>query len=190
MLLPWVSGSKHIWMRSFKWGTMQPCSSKGCKTAVGQNCRSGKNHLTNQGRLMKVCTGVKKDHFFLQNSTLIFSNSTFLWATRLHSTSFERSDSYLLRFSLKIGITALLRYFIFAQRCDIYLTFRGHRANQTPLAFFRILERSWPLTSIFLLWISRYMLCLLVLKRKLAVLALICSKSRNLTTWQFCFTTL
>ena len=34
------------------------------------------------------------------------------------------------------------------------------------------------------------MLCLLVLKKIWAILALICSKSRNLTTWQFCFTTL
>ena len=128
---------------------MHPCSSKGCKTAGGQSCRSGKNRLTNQGRLEKVGTGVKEDHFCFKPPTLIFSNSTVLWATRMHSTSFERSDSYLLRFSLKIGISALFRYFISAQRYVIHLIIRVHRANQTPLAFFEILERSWPLTSIF-----------------------------------------
>ena len=128
---------------------MQTCSSKDCKTAGGQSCRSGKNRLTNQGRLKKVGTRVKEDHFCFKPPTLIFSNSTFLWATRMHSTSFERSDSYLFGFSLKIGISALFRYFISAQRYVIHLIIRVHRANQTPLAFFEILERSWPLTSIF-----------------------------------------
>ena len=128
---------------------MKACSSKGCKTAGGQSCRSGKNRLTNQGRLKKVGTGVKKDHFCFKPPFLIFRNSTVLWATRMHSTSFERSDSYLFGFSLKIGISALFRYFISAQRYVIYLILRVHRANQTPLAFFRILERSWSLTSIF-----------------------------------------
>ena len=83
-------------------------------------------------------------------SALLTSHSlAALCATRMHSTSFERSDSYLLGNRLKIGMTALLRYFICAKRCDIYHILRGHRANQTALAFFRILERSWPLTSIF-----------------------------------------
>ena len=103
--------------------------------------------------------------FFSKTPTLMLSNSTVLWATKMHSTSFERSDSYLLGFSLEVGITALLRYFISAQRHDIYLILRGHRANQTALAFFRILERSWPLSSIFLVWINRYMWCLLILKK-------------------------
>ena len=87
--------------------------------------------------------------FFSRFATLTSSSFATLWAKRLHSTSFERSDSYLVGFSLKIGMTALLKYFISAQKCDIYLNLRGHRANQTPLAFIRILERSWSLTSIF-----------------------------------------
>ena len=63
------------------WGLsniMHPCSSKGCKTAGGQSCRSGKNRLTNQGRLEKVGPGVKEDHFCFKPPTLIFSNSTVL----------------------------------------------------------------------------------------------------------------
>ena len=128
--------------------------------------------------------------FFSRFANLTFSSFAALWVTRLHSTSFERSDSYLLGFSLKIGMTAFLSYFISAQRCDIYLNLRGHRANQTTLAFFRILERSWPLTSTFLIWINRYMWCLLVLKKNWAILAPICSKSRNLATCKFRFTTL
>ena len=87
--------------------------------------------------------------FFSRFATLTSSSFAALWATRMHSTSFERSDSYLFGFSLKIGISALFRYFISAQRYVIYLILRVHRANQTPLAFFEILERSWPLTSIF-----------------------------------------
>ena len=87
--------------------------------------------------------------FFSRFATLTSSSFAALWATSLHSTSFERSDSYLLGFSLKIGMTALLRYFISAQKCDIYLNLHGHRANQTPLAFIRILERPWSLTQFF-----------------------------------------
>ena len=86
---------------------------------------------------------------FSRSATLTSSSFAVLCATSLHSTSFERSDSYLFGFSLKIGISALFRYFISAQRYVIYLILRVHRANQTPLAFFRILESSWPLTSIF-----------------------------------------
>ena len=83
---------------------------------------------------------------FSRSANLTSSSFAAFWATRLQSTSFERSDSYLLGFSLEVGITALLKYFISSQRHDIYLILHGHRANQTALAFFRILERSWPLT--------------------------------------------
>ena len=95
--------------------------------------------------------------FFSRCATLTSSSFTVLWATSMHSTSFERSDSYLFGFSLKIGMTALLRYFISAQRCDRYLSLCGHRANRTSLAFFRILERSWSLTSIF--WFESTDIC-------------------------------
>ena len=128
---------------------MQPCSSKECRITEDQSGGLKKEMvLLDPGTHFFESTLICK-MIFSRSANLTYSSFAALWATRLHSTSIERSDSYLLRFSLKIGITALLRYFIFAQRCDIYLTFRGHRANQTPLAFFRILERSWPLTSIF-----------------------------------------
>ena len=169
---------------------MQPCSSKGCKTAGGQSCSSGKKSSYKSSATRKSGYRGQVIQFFSKTPTLMLSNSTVLWATKMHSTLFERSDSYLLGFSLKIGMTAFLSYFISAQRCDIYLNLRGHRANQTTLAFFRILERSWPLTSTFLIWINRYMWCLLVLKKNWAILAPICSKSRNLATCKFRFTTL
>ena len=46
--------------------------------------------------------------FLFQNSSFDLHSFAALWATRLHSTSFERSDSYLLGNSWKIGMTALL----------------------------------------------------------------------------------
>ena len=128
---------------------MQSCSSKGCKTMeVKAGVLKEKwSYLTPVPSFSSRPWFVRR---FIFRSALLNSHSlAALWATRLHSTSFERSDSYLLGTSLKIGMTALLRYFICAKRCDIYLILRGHRANQTALAFFRILERSWPLTSIF-----------------------------------------
>ena len=128
---------------------MQPCSLKGCKTARGQNCRSGKKSSYKSSATRKSGYRGQVIQFFSKTPTLMLSNSTVLWATKMHSTLFERSDSYLLGFSLEFGVTALLRYFISAQRHDIYLILHGHRANQTALAFFRILERSWPLTSFF-----------------------------------------
>ena len=136
---------------------MQPCSLKECRIIEDQNWRFfRKMVLLDPGTHFFESSLICKTNFS-RSATLTSSSFAAFWATRLHSTSFERSDSYLLRFSLKIGITALLRYFIFAQRCDIYLTFRGHRANQTSLAFFRILERSWPLTSIF--WFESTDIC-------------------------------
>ena len=128
---------------------MQPCSSKGCKTTGGQSWSYEREIvLFDPGTLVFASTLICKTIFF-RSATLTSSSFAALWATRLHSTSFERSDSYLLGNSSKTGMIALLRYFICAKTCDIYLILCMHRANQTPLAFFRILERSWPLTSIF-----------------------------------------
>ena len=39
----WASGSKKIWIRSFKWGTVHPCRSRDCKNIEGQSWRSIKN---------------------------------------------------------------------------------------------------------------------------------------------------
>ena len=128
---------------------MQPCSSKECRITEDQSGGLKKEMvLLDPGTHFFESTLICK-MIFSRSATLTSSSFAALWATRMHSTSFERSDSYLLRFSLKIGISALFRYFISAQRYVIHLIIRVHRANQTPLAFFEILERSWPLTSIF-----------------------------------------
>ena len=42
ILLPRASGSKQIWMRSFKWGTVCSCRSNGCKVASLQSLQSKK----------------------------------------------------------------------------------------------------------------------------------------------------
>ena len=34
---PWLSVFKHIWIRSFKWGTVNSCRSRGCKHIRGQS---------------------------------------------------------------------------------------------------------------------------------------------------------
>ena len=36
----WLSVSKQIWIRSFKWGTVHSCKSRGCKNIWGQSWRS------------------------------------------------------------------------------------------------------------------------------------------------------
>ena len=46
MLWPWLSFSKQIGIRSFKWGTVHPCSSIGYKNIKGQSCRLIKNLLS------------------------------------------------------------------------------------------------------------------------------------------------
>ena len=43
MLLPWASGSKQIWIRSFKWGTLCSCRSIGCKKTSLQSWQSKKS---------------------------------------------------------------------------------------------------------------------------------------------------
>ena len=40
---PWLSVSKQIWIRSFKWGTVCSCRSRGCKNIRGQSWRSIRN---------------------------------------------------------------------------------------------------------------------------------------------------
>ena len=40
---PWLSFSKQILIRSFKWGTAHSCKSRGCKNIKGQSWRSIKN---------------------------------------------------------------------------------------------------------------------------------------------------
>ena len=63
--------------------------------------------LLDPGTLFFKSNLICKTIFF--RSALLTSHSlAALWATRLHSTSFERSDSYLLGNSWKIGMTALL----------------------------------------------------------------------------------
>ena len=142
---------------------MQPCSTKGCQTMGGQKCRSEKKSSSKSQSTQKRGYRGQVRPFLFQNSSFDLHSFAALWATRLHSTSFKRSDSYLFGNILKIGMTALFRYFICAKRCYIYLILCGHRANQTALAFFRILERSRPLTSIFcfesadIYWV--YLLC-------------------------------
>ena len=114
---------------------MQPCSSKECRITEDQSGGLKKEMvLLDPGTHSYESTLICKMIF---SRSAILTNSSFaaLWATRLHSTSIERSDSYLLGFSLKIGMTALFMYFISAQRCVIYLTLRGHRGNQTAWPF-------------------------------------------------------
>ena len=43
MLWPWLSFSKQIEIRSFKWGTVHSCRSRGCKNIKGQSWRLIKN---------------------------------------------------------------------------------------------------------------------------------------------------
>ena len=60
---------------------------------------------------------------FSRSATLTFSSFAVLWATSLHSTSFERSDSYLFGFSLEMGIISLLKGTLILLKDVIYISF-------------------------------------------------------------------
>ena len=99
--------SKQIWIRSFKWGTVWPWSSKGCKTTGSHSWRLEKNVLLYPGPHFFESTLIWKT-IFSRSPTLTPCSFIALWATRLHCTSFERSNSYLLVFSWKMDVTELL----------------------------------------------------------------------------------
>ena len=93
---PWVSDSKQIWITSFKWGTVHSCKSKGCKNIWGQSSRSQRKLPT---RLTQTwCTqGWLNWQIFYQPPTLTFDILAVPWPKSMFNTSFERSESYLLK---------------------------------------------------------------------------------------------
>ena len=90
----WLSVSKQIWIRSFKWGTVRSCRSRGCKNIRGQLWKSIRNCQLSQ--IWDWCSQGPADlaDFFRPPTFTsdIFASS---WPTRTYSTSFKRSDSYL-----------------------------------------------------------------------------------------------
>ena len=89
---PWTSGSIQIWIRSFKWGTVHSCKSRGCKNVWGQSWRSQSPTWPTRTR---CAWGWLNWQIFYQPPTLTFDIFAAYWPTRMQSTSFERSDSYL-----------------------------------------------------------------------------------------------
>ena len=47
---PWLLISEQIWIRSFKWGTVRSCRSRGCKNIRGQSWRPIRNCQLSQIR--------------------------------------------------------------------------------------------------------------------------------------------
>ena len=81
---------------------MQPCSSKECRITEDQSGGLRKEMvLLDPGTHFFKSTLICK-MIFSRSANLTYSSFAALWATRLHSTSIERSDSYLLGFSLKL----------------------------------------------------------------------------------------
>ena len=91
---PWLSFSKQIWIRSFKWGTVHSCRSRGCKNIRGQSWRSKKICQSSRTAGASVSNLAESaiPHWPPTLTSDIFSAS---WPTRKYSTSFERSDSCL-----------------------------------------------------------------------------------------------
>ena len=111
---PWLSISKQIWIRSFKWGTVCSCRSRGCKTIRGQSLRSKKICQISQALGASV-SNLAESAIFYQPPTLTSDIFAASWRTRTYSTSFERSDSYLFGDWKPKVIVWLLTWFIFAQ---------------------------------------------------------------------------
>ena len=91
---PWLSFSKQIWIRSFKWGTVRSCRSRGWKNIRGQSWRSIRNCRLGQIR-DRCARGPAALADFFRPPTLTSDIFAASWPTRTYSTSFERSDSYL-----------------------------------------------------------------------------------------------
>ena len=90
----WTYGSKQIWIRSFKWGTVHSCRLRGCKNIRGQSWRSIRNCRLCQIR-DQCARGPADLADFFRPPTLTSDIFAASWPTRTYSTSFERSDSYL-----------------------------------------------------------------------------------------------
>ena len=88
---PWLSFSKQIWIRSFKWGTVHSCRLRGCKNIRGQSWRLKKICLTPGASVSNLAESAIP-YWPLTLTSDIFAAS---WPTRNYSTSFEISKLYL-----------------------------------------------------------------------------------------------
>ena len=90
----WVTGSDQIWVRSFKWGTVNSCRLRGYKNIRGQSWRLKKNHQL--GRIRQCRSkgpAVLADFFSTSNFDSVISAAP--WPKSMFSTSLRRSNSYL-----------------------------------------------------------------------------------------------
>ena len=90
MLWSWLSFSKQIRIRSFKWGTVHPCRLRGCKNIRGQSWRSKK--------ICQISRTPGSSNSNLPESAISYRPPTLtsdIFAasspTRANSTSYERS---------------------------------------------------------------------------------------------------
>ena len=86
---PWLSVYKQIWIKSFKWGTVCSCRSRGCKNIRDQSWRSKKNLLfqTDPG-----CGGFESGrvgNFFFSTSNFDLWYFAASWPTKTYITSLK-----------------------------------------------------------------------------------------------------
>ena len=94
LLGSWVAGSNYLWIRSFKWVTVCPFRSRGCKNIRGQSWRFKKIDQISQAPGASV-SNLAESAISYRPPTLTSDIFAASWPTRAYSTSFERSDSYL-----------------------------------------------------------------------------------------------
>ena len=124
----WALGSKQIWIRSFKWGTVHPCISRGWQTARCQKLWFDKKNLElahsnadYADLLSKKVFECARKRFFIKPQLLTSGSLSAPWDTRMLNTSFERSIFFLQHKILKRWFAALLRWFMLSQSTLILL---------------------------------------------------------------------
>ena len=96
-VLQWTcaSGEKWIWIRSFKRGTKYSFCLRGCKNIRGQSWRL-KKKTCQVSRTPVMADSNLAELIFFRPPTLTSHIFIASWYTIVYSTSFERSDWYLL----------------------------------------------------------------------------------------------
>ena len=103
-VLDYAKCNYHNWsiMRTFKWDTIPPCNSRGCKTASDQSWKSKQKILL--VKYFSLYKNLAQGWAFASNffgpPNLISRYFAPLWAVRLHNFSFESTNQWPIAFCL------------------------------------------------------------------------------------------
>ena len=95
MPCPWLTDSKQIWIRFFKWGTVRSCRSRDYKKVRGHSWRSKKKNCQLCQIQIRQIQGRAELADFFRSPTLTSNIHAVPLPKWMFSASFERSKSYL-----------------------------------------------------------------------------------------------